>query len=53
VIEIIIIQKDGDMWCAFREGFTNLQESLVGFGITPQKALSELLKEEAKSDNNK
>ena len=51
--ETITIQKDGNMWCAFRESFINLQESLSGFGDTAQEALNELLKEEANNDNDK
>lgn len=51
--ETIIIQKDGDMWCAIRNSFINLQESLAGFGNTVEEALTNLLKEENKNDNNK
>lgn len=44
----ISITKDGNMFCAFFEDtFINLQESIAGFGTTPQKAVDELLKEVA------
>ncbi len=43
----IHIVKDGDSWGARREDFTNLQESLSGWGDTPQEALAHLLEEEA------
>lgn len=42
----ISIYMDGDMWCAVRSDFINLQESLAGFGETPTLALEKLLKEE-------
>jgi len=48
--ETITIQKDGNMWCATRSSFLNLQESLAGFGNTVEEALSNLLKEENKND---
>ena len=42
------MNKDGNMFCAFFEDtFINLQESIAGFGTTPQKAVDELLKEVA------
>jgi hypothetical protein len=34
--------KDGDMWCAVKPDFINLQESVAGFGETPEKAREEL-----------
>lgn len=37
---------DGDQWCANRDGFINLQESLAGFGDTPQQAVDALLRDE-------
>lgn len=42
--EDIVIKRDGDEWCAHREGFTNLQESLAGFGWTPHVACENLRK---------
>ena len=42
----IIIEKDGNQWCAHREDFINLQESIAGFGNTETQALAELLEEE-------
>lgn len=42
----ITVQKDGDKWCAFRKGFTNLQEDLAGFGDCPACAISDLGLEE-------
>jgi hypothetical protein len=38
----INVQKDGDMWCAFRDGFINLQESEAAFGDTPEQAVQYL-----------
>lgn len=42
----INVNLDGDMWCAFRDGFTNLQESLAGFGKTPNEAVNNLIEQE-------
>lgn len=39
------IGMDGDQWCATREDFENLQESLAGFGNTALEAMAELCKE--------
>lgn len=39
------IKKDGNMWHAFYDDYTNPMESIEGFGETPQKAVDELLKE--------
>ena len=36
---------DGNMWCATRKDFVNLQESPAGFGETCAKAMSALVKE--------
>ena len=38
--------KDGDLWCAVNEEFTNIQESQAGFGLTPMIALGELVMQE-------
>lgn len=38
--------KDGDLWCAVNEEFTNIQESPAGFGLTPMIALGELVMQE-------
>lgn len=35
--------RDGDMWCATRPGFINIQESPCGFGDDKEAALKELL----------
>lgn len=35
------VKMDGDMWCAHGEDFTNLQESIAGFGKTPDDAVKE------------
>ena len=35
--------KDGNAFCAVREGFINIQESTVGFGDTPDAAIRDLL----------
>lgn len=40
--EDAVIKKDGNMWCAHRESFTNLQESQCGFGETDRKAFMQL-----------
>lgn len=42
----IIIEMDGNAWCAHRDDFINLQESISGWGDTPEEALISLLKEE-------
>ena len=34
---------DGDQWCVTRQDFVNLQESPVGFGLTPNEATNDLL----------
>jgi hypothetical protein len=44
----IKVSKDGDTWCAAREGFRNLQEDPAGFGDDPQDAVKSLLDNEAK-----
>lgn len=41
---------DGDMWCATRIGFTNLQESNAGFGKTKREAAQNLVDCEHASD---
>jgi len=46
----ITVQLDGNMWCATREGFTNLQESLSGFGRTEIEAVEDLIKDENTKD---
>ncbi len=33
-----LVFKDGDQWCAVYPDFVNLQESLAGFGPTPEGA---------------
>lgn len=40
------IYLDGNMWCATRKDFTNLQESLAGFGETKIKAVEDLYAQE-------
>ena len=32
------VYKDGDVWCAVKPDFVNLQESPAGFGTTPEEA---------------
>lgn len=34
--------RDGNMWCAFRPGFENLQESIAGFGPTQAAAYDDM-----------
>lgn len=48
----ITIKKDGAAWCAHRSNFTNLQESLAGFGDTPEDALADLMNAEAEAEAN-
>ena len=43
MIKKIIIQADGNMYCAVFEDFINLQESISGWGESPMIALSNLL----------
>ena len=38
--------RDGNMWCAIRPGFENLQESHAGFGATQTLAHADLVKNE-------
>ena len=40
--ENIIVVMDGNSYCAYREGFINLQESTAGFGDTVQEAVENL-----------
>ncbi|WP_272516321.1 MULTISPECIES: hypothetical protein [unclassified Providencia] len=40
----VVIKADGDMWCAHKQDFTNIQEHPVGFGITKLDAMSDLAK---------
>jgi hypothetical protein len=39
----IDVKLDGNMWCATRSGFVNLQESPAGFGERPWQAVDDLL----------
>jgi hypothetical protein len=43
----VSIKKDGDMWCANRLPFTNLQECKAGFGASAVLAFGYLLEKEA------
>jgi hypothetical protein len=38
----VTLERDGDMWCAKKKDFTNLQESPAGFGKTCLDALASL-----------
>jgi len=38
--------KDGNLWCAVNQDYTNIQESLAGFGLTPMIAISEIVQQE-------
>jgi len=40
----INVQLDWNMWCAFLDGFVNLQESEAAFGDTPRDAVAALRK---------
>jgi len=37
-----VLQRDGDMWCATRQDFEDLQASPAGFGKTALEALAQL-----------
>jgi 3' exoribonuclease, RNase T-like len=37
------VYRDGDQWCAVAENFTNLAESVSGFGNTPREAVQRLI----------
>lgn len=39
------LYRDGDMWCATKSNFVNLQESPVGFGPSCLEAISNLCKD--------
>jgi len=41
--EAINVYIDGGVWCAVYDDFVNLQESMSGFGGTPQDAVDKLL----------
>jgi len=41
----INIFMDGNSWCATKTDFTNLQESIAGFGDTALEAIAELCKD--------
>ena len=47
----ISVEMDGNMWCAKRRGFINLQESPAGFGPTRHEAIDDLLATEKKGQN--
>lgn len=40
------VKLDGDQWCAYRDDFINLQESISGWGSTPDKAVDDLIEHE-------
>lgn len=40
------VKLDGDQWCAYRDGFVNLQESDSGWGKTPRDAVTDLISSE-------
>lgn len=42
IVEVRVF-KDGLLWCAVTNDFTNLQESAAGFGLTPDFAVKELV----------
>jgi hypothetical protein len=44
--EAIRLVRDGDMFCAFRSGFENLQESIAGFGRAQTLAERDLIQNE-------
>jgi hypothetical protein len=50
--EKINLILDGNLWCAYRDGFINLQESNAGFGDTPNDAINDLKSIECKESNN-
>lgn len=44
--EVVHFYLEGNLWCAVRSDFVDLQASLAGFGGTQPEALVELLKAE-------
>ena len=47
--EPFVLSKDGNQWCATRQDFVNLQESLAGFGDEPHDAMIDLLQQELRA----
>lgn len=50
--ESIVCFLDGNKWCAVRINFVNIQESISGWGGSPEEAIKDLLKEEHISVSN-
>ena len=42
-IDAIVLEKDGNNWCAHYKDFINLQESVSGFGDTQDEAINQLI----------
>ena len=40
----IVVEKDGDMWCAHDVCFGNIQNDKSGFGATPTSAVEDYFK---------
>lgn len=40
----ILVELDGNSWCAHSDDFINLQESIAGFGDTPRDAVADYRK---------
>ena len=41
----VVLEMDGNQWCAHRQDFVNLQESPIGFGDTCLESMAGLCKE--------
>lgn len=48
-LDDFVFEMDGNMWCAHRPDFVDLQQSVAGFGATKLDALADLLRRENKS----
>lgn len=48
----VIIEMDGDSYCARREDFVDLQTSNVGYGMSDLEALEDLIKAENKKTDS-
>lgn len=49
ILSGVKIVRDGNMLCAIRHDFVNLQVSHAGFGETPEQAVMDLLKVEGEN----
>ena len=49
-VEKFHLFMDGNQWCVTDESFTNLQESVAGFGDTPNDAMADYRKNQKKEE---